>query len=87
MHSLDSNYLCGEFYVNEAELQGDSYAEGAAVTYSGYPATVVQEKDSDGDIKIQSSAGLLAITDVLPKTGITSIRYCLMELACVMRSL
>ena len=72
--SLDNNQLCGEFYIKEALLQGSSFAKGAVVTYAGYPATVVKEKDSDGDIKVQSFAGVMAIADVLPQTNISSLR-------------
>jgi predicted amino acid dehydrogenase len=73
---LDDNHLCGEFYVKEEQLQGTSFTKGASVIYEGYPATVQEEKDEDGDIKISSMAGALVIANALKQNAtLQSIRY------------
>ena len=74
-HSLSGNNLAGfTGYVKKDKVQGDSFEVGAKVTYEGREMTVSQAPDSDGEIKMIDTSGVIALAAVLKDSQISSLK-------------
>ena len=66
--SLSDNRLANETrYVKKSKVEGSSFEVGAKVMYEGREMTVSMAPDSDGDIKIVDSSGIMALAASLPE--------------------
>ena len=63
---LSGNNIGGETdYIKASEVEGESKQVGAMVIYEGREMVVSQGVDSDGDLTLRDTAGVLAIAKAL----------------------
>ena len=63
-----SNNQIGGHYVEESKLPGSGYKVGEKLFYAGQEWTVQKPKDSDGDVLIGTTIGVIALAEALKVT-------------------